>query len=80
MRLAFINKMRKFGENFLCILKISNRRFVNTIKSILFIKRVINRKVDKNKNKEIMMLLLNILNNFITFKSNIEFGEILKEI
>ena len=33
-----------------------------------------------NKNKRIIMLLLNILNNFISFELNIKFNKILKEI
>ena len=50
------------------------------MRSILFIKRVINRKVDVSDNKEIIMLLLNILNNFISFELNIEFNGVLKGI
>ena len=50
------------------------------MKSILFIKRVINRKIDINNNKKIIILLLNILNNFINFELNIKFNEILKKI
>ena len=50
------------------------------MRSILFIKRIINRKVDINNNKKIIILLLNILNNFINFELNIEFDEILKRI
>ena len=72
--------MRKFEKNFLYILKISNKRFVNTIRSILFIKRVISRKIDINKNKRIIILLLNILNNVIDFKLNIKFNGILRKI
>ena len=48
------------------------------IRSILFIKRVINRKIDINKNKEIIILALNILNHFINFKLNIKFDGALK--
>ena len=80
MRLAFINKMKEFEKNFLYILKISNKRFVNIIRSLLFIKRVISREINTNENKKIIILLLNILNNFINFKLNIEFDEILKKI
>ena len=75
----FINKARKFEENLLYILKISNERLVNATKSILFIKRIIDREIDMSENKRIIILLLNILNNFINFELNIEFNEILKE-
>ena len=47
---------------------------------MLFIKRIISRNVDVNENKKIIILLLNILNDFIGFKLNIKFDEILKEI
>ena len=80
MRLVCINKIKKFKKNSLCILRISNKRLVDIIKLILFIKRIINRKVDINNNKNIIILLLNILNNFINFELNIKFNEILKEI
>ena len=50
------------------------------IKSILFIKRIINRKVDTSENKKIIILLLNILNSFISFELNNQFDEVLKEI
>ena len=33
-----------------------------------------------SENKEIIIILLNILNNFIGFELNIEFSEILKKI
>ena len=79
MRLIFINKIKKFEENFLYILKISNKRLIDIIRSILFIKRIINRKIDINENKEIIILLLNISNNFINSELNIKFDKILKE-
>ena len=41
---------------------------------------MISRKVDINKNKEIIILLLNILNNFINFELNIKFNKVLKRI
>ena len=72
--------MKEFEKSSLYILKTSNKRFINTIKSILFIKRIINRKIDINKNKKIIILLLNILDNFINFELNIKFNEILKKI
>ena len=78
MRLTFINKIRKFEKNFLYILKLSNKRFINAIKLILFIKRIINREIDINESEEIIILLLNILNNFISFELNIKSNEILK--
>ena len=74
MRLIFINKVRGFEKSFLYILKISNEPLVSATRSILFIKRVINRKIDISDNKKIIMLLLNILNNFINFELNIEFN------
>ena len=40
---------------------------------------MINREININKNKEIIILLLNILNNFINFKLNIKFNEVLKK-
>ena len=80
MRLTFINKLREFEESFLYILKISDERLVFAIKSILFIKRIINRKVDINNNNKIIILLLNVLNNFISFELDIKFGEVLKGI
>ena len=70
--------MKEFEKSSLYILKISNERLVDTIKLILFIKRIINREIDINKNKEIIILLLNILNNFINFELNIKFNRILK--
>ena len=78
--MIFINKAKEFKKSFLYILKISNKRLINIIRSILFTKRIVNRKINKNKNKEIIILLLNILNNFINFELNIEFNGILKEI
>ena len=80
MRLIFINKIKRFEKSFLYILRILNKRFVDITRSILFIKRVINREVDINNNKKIIILLLNILNDFINFKLNIKFDEILKGI
>ena len=71
--------MKKFKKSFLYILKISNQRFVNAIRFIFFIKRIINRKIIKNKNKGIIILLLNILNNFINFQLDIKSDEILKK-
>ena len=47
---------------------------------MLFIKRLIDRKVDINENKKIIILLLNILNDFIYFELNIKFNEIFSEI
>ena len=41
---------------------------------------MINRKIDISENKKIIILLLNILNDFIGFKLNIKFNEILKGI
>ena len=41
---------------------------------------MISWEIDRNKNKNIIILLLNISNNFINFELNIEFNEILKEI
>ena len=41
---------------------------------------MINRKVDINNNKEIIILLLNISNNFINSELNIKFNKILKKI
>ena len=79
MRLIFINKIKEFKKSFLYILKISNKRFVNIMKLMLFIKRIIDRKVDISDNREIIILLLNVLNKFIGFELNIEFDEILKE-
>ena len=56
--------MKGFENFFLYILRILNKWLVDTIKSILFIKRVINREIDINDNKKIIILLLNNLNNF----------------
>ena len=50
--------MREFEKNFLYILKISNNRLVNAIRLILFIKRIINRKIDINKNKKIIINII----------------------
>ena len=72
--------MREFEKSFLYILKISNKRFINTIKLILFIKWIISRKLDISENEKIIILLLNILNNFINSELNIKFNEVLKEI
>ena len=79
MKLIFINKIKKFEKSFLYILKILNKWFVDIPRSILFIKRVINWKIDINNNKKIIILLLNILNNFINFELNIKFDEILRK-
>ena len=51
--------MKRFEESFLYILRISNKRFIDTIKSILFIKRMIAREIDTSEDKEIIILLLN---------------------
>ena len=72
--------MKGFEKSVFYILKISDKRFVDIMKSILFIKRIINRKIDISDNKKIIILLLNILNNFIGFRLNIKFDEILRRI
>ena len=71
----------KFRYNFI----ISNDFIIKAnLKILLIIKRIINLIIDINKDKEIAILLLNILNNhfIISFKSNafktiIIFNEIL---
>ena len=72
--------MRGFKESFLYILKISNERFVDIIRLILFIKRIIGRKIDISDNKRVIILLLNILNDFIGFELDIKSGRVLRGI
>ena len=47
---------------------------------MLLIERIIGREIDINDDKRIIMLLLNILNDFINFELNIEFNKVLREI
>ena len=44
--------MREFEKSVLYILKISNKRFINIIKSILFIKRLMSWEVDIYKDEK----------------------------
>ena len=88
MKTIFINKMRKFEIRFRYNFVISNN-FVIRVNSkiLLIIKRIINLIIDINENKEIIILLLSVLNDYLimnfklnAFKTITIFNEILFKI
>ena len=86
--MTFINKIKGFKMKFRYNLVISNDFIIKiNSKVLLIIKRIISLIIDMNKDKEIIILSLSVLNDYfiINFKSNtfktiIIFNEILFEI
>ena len=86
MKTTFINKARKFKMKFRYDYVISND-FVMKIdlRSLLIMKWIINLIINVNENKEVAILSLNVLNDYLiaNFKSNAfktVFNEIFFEI
>ena len=88
MRTTFINKTKKFEIKFRYNFVISNDFVIKIdLKTLLIIKRIINLIIDVNKDEEIAISSLSVLNNrfIINFKLNafktiIIFDEILFKI
>ena len=87
--MTFINKIKGFKMKFRYNLVISNDFIIKINSKVLLItiKRIISLIIDMNKDKEIIILSLSVLNDYfiINFKSNtfktiIIFNEILFEI
>ena len=71
--MTFINKMKGFEMRFRYNLVISNNFIIKiNSKALLIIKRIINLIIDVNKDKEIIILSLNVSNNYFiaNFKLN----------
>ena len=71
--MTFINKMKGFEMRFRYNLVISNNFIIKiNLKALLIIKRIINLIIDVNKDKEIIILSLNVSNNYFiaNFKLN----------